>query len=100
MENFKAYLVLTTGDRVYSVDADEVPAMVKAFNSRNFALVRSGMINPAYVIGVVEDERRMRAVASGHTAHAKNNRSIWPDVGATLECPQTPEIARLDTSPR
>lgn len=54
-QGFKA--VMSNGPEV-KIDLDEVAAVVQSAAKGNFIKVRQGVINPSYIVAIVEDSER------------------------------------------
>lgn len=70
-------VVLSTKHEVLA-DADEIGRVVEAIKAGTPCRLRQGIVNPSYVVAVVEDEGRARALADGirsvtqHNAHDRD----------------------------
>src|ERR1035437_3031815 len=56
----KAYIVEMSKSTV-GIDQDEVDKVVAGMTSKSIIVVRRGIINPRYIVGIFEDESRMEA---------------------------------------
>ena len=49
--------IMSNGDDI-SIDANEIDLVQRAINAGTFIRVRQGIINPSYLVSIVEDKKR------------------------------------------
>lgn len=55
----KAYIVRLSGNIEIKIDQDELMKVVSGIHGKQSIVVRNGMINPSFYIGIVADEKRI-----------------------------------------
>lgn len=60
MKITKAYIARLSGEAYVKIDGDEIEKVISGMESGRPILVRHGLINPSYIIGIMEDRDRTR----------------------------------------
>lgn len=63
MKKTPCYLITSSGGFQLQIDADEIPKVLQGIKSGSPAIVRRGIFNPSFFIGIKLDEKRMREQA-------------------------------------
>lgn len=56
----KAYVARLTNEGYVRIDHDEIDKVIAGMESGNPIIVRQGVINPSYIVGIMEDRDRVR----------------------------------------
>ena len=60
MKLTRAYVARMSNDGYVKIDQDEILKVAKAMDEKRVVIVRGGIINPSFCIGVMEDRDRVR----------------------------------------
>lgn len=60
MKFTKAYVARLANDGYVKIDQDEILKVAKAMDEKRTVILRNGIINPSYCIGIMEDRERVR----------------------------------------
>ena len=60
MKLTKAYIARLSNDGYVKIDHDEILKVAQAMNEKRTVIVRNGMINPSFCVGVMEDRQRIQ----------------------------------------
>ncbi len=63
MKKTPCYLIISSGGFQLQIDADELPKVIQGIKSGSPAMVRMGIFNPSFFIGIKLDKKRMREQA-------------------------------------
>lgn len=58
MKNRAFKIVLSTRDYI-NIDSDEIEKVMKSIQSGQPAILKRGILNPSFFVGVIEDDKRM-----------------------------------------
>lgn len=56
----KAYTVRMSNDSYIRLDEDEIEKVLEGANKGSLVIVRNGVINPSFIVGIMQDRDRMR----------------------------------------
>jgi hypothetical protein len=57
----KAYIAKMSGnDMSIMIDQDEIEKVIDAINKKQVVVIRQGLINPSFIIGIMLDHKRVR----------------------------------------
>lgn len=97
MEKPKAYIVLSSKkDGNWKIDADEVAKVVQGIATGAQIKVRSGLINPSYYVGIVEDvERISEYMAEINRVIADNSQHDKLGIGQKRQLPEFKKVSDI-----
>lgn len=61
----RPYLVQLSNKTEVQIDADELPLITEGIKTSSPILLRSGIINPSFIVCIIKDEERMGNFMSG-----------------------------------
>lgn len=59
MKLTKAFIARLSNDGYVKIDLDEIDKVIQGIQTGSLIIIRNGIINPSYLIGIMEDKERM-----------------------------------------
>ncbi len=72
----KAYVARLSNDGYVKIDGDEIDKVVGGMQAGRAIVVRNGVINPSYIVGIMEDRDRIREWLNECEYGANDERGI------------------------